>query len=198
VARSKKKSPPVDTPQQEQGADPFYSEVHQPDHPARERTVHDEVSSNVCSAAIANEIEQQVALDQITANTKPIPDVTGAGVDINAVLAKHLESAASNPGSTKVLVARSSVIRPVKLVHAIASDMYSKNPETQRKDVIAACEAAGIATHTARTQYQIWHQAMKSDKAAQAARDAAPPKNPTAAALGKALEKNTAQRKKQK
>lgn len=125
------------------------------------------------------------------------PNLVGPAVDINAVLAKHLESTASNTGSTKVLISRSSVIRPVKLVHIIASEMYEKNPDVQRKEVIAACESMGIATHTARTQYQIWHQAMRSDLAVKAAQAAAPPKT-VAQSLSRALDKNTAERKARK
>lgn len=95
-----------------------------------------------------------------------VPNIIGAAFDINAVIAKHLAATApETSGSSKVPVSRSSVIRPVKLVHVIASEMYEQNPEMKRKDVIAACEAAGIATHTARTQYQIWAQAMRNDSA---------------------------------
>lgn len=126
-----------------------------------------------------------------------VADVTGAGVDIDAVLAKHLKSTADNTGSTKVRISRSSVVRPVKLVHIIASEMYEKNPDVQRKEVIAACESMGIATHTARTQYQIWHQAMRSDLAVKAAQAAAPPRT-VAQSLSRALDKNTAERKARK
>lgn len=98
------------------------------------------------------------------APAKPVANLVGGAVDINAVLAQHLASSGQvSAGSDKVPVSRSSVVRPVKLVHCIASEMYEQNPDMKRKDVIAACEAAGIATHTARTQYQIWAQAMRND-----------------------------------
>lgn len=113
-------------------------------------------------------------VNRALAESGQIPNLVGGGVDIASVVAKHLVAAAEGaPGSSKVPVSRSTVVHPVKLVHCIASEMYEKNPELQRKDVIAACEAAGIATHTARTQYQIWHQAMKSDRAAKAAQELA-------------------------
>lgn len=97
---------------------------------------------------------------------KEVANLVGGAVDINAVLAQHLASSGQvSAGSDKVAVSRSSVVRPVKLVHCIASEMYEQNPDMKRKDVIAACEAVGIATHTARTQYQIWAQAMRNDHA---------------------------------
>jgi hypothetical protein len=117
------------------------------------------------------------------------------GVDISAVVAKHLaDSAAATVGSTKVKVCKSSVPHPVKLVHIIASELHDENPEVQRKDVIAECEKQGIATHTARTQYQIWHQAMKADAARSALQAATPPRT-VSEALGRALADNTRARK---
>ena len=126
-----------------------------------------------------------------------VVNLIGPSIDMDAVIAKHLEASAPGaPGSSKVPVSRSSVVRPVKLVHVIASEMYAKNSDVQRKDVIKACEDAGIATHTARTQYQVWHQAMKSDLAVKAAQAAAP--KTVAQSLSGALDKNTAERKARK
>lgn len=48
--------------------------------------------------------------------------------------------------------------KPTKKVWAIADSM----PGASRKDVIAACEAAGIGAGTSRTQYQAWFTAMKN------------------------------------
>lgn len=52
----------------------------------------------------------------------------------------------------------STTEKPTKKVWAIADSM----PGASRKDVIAACEAAGIGPGTSRTQYQAWFTAMKS------------------------------------
>jgi hypothetical protein len=48
--------------------------------------------------------------------------------------------------------------KPTKKVWHIADSM----PGASRKEVIAACEAAGIGAGTSRTQYQAWFTAMKS------------------------------------
>jgi hypothetical protein len=48
--------------------------------------------------------------------------------------------------------------KPTKKVWAIAESM----PGARRKDVIAACEAAGIGAGTSRTQYQAWFAATKA------------------------------------
>lgn len=166
--------------------------------PASEVEANARSTANIGEAivlAIETAVLEAHALEQ---PPKPqVINVVGAAIDINAVLAKHLESTANNTGSTKVLLSRSSVVRPVKLVHIIASEMYAKNPDVQRKEVIAACESMGIATHTARTQYQIWHQAMRSDLAVKAAQAAVSPKT-VAQSLSRALDKNTAERKARK
>lgn len=51
---------------------------------------------------------------------------------------------------------RSTTPRPCKRVWIIADDMLAANPDVKRKDVMAACIAAGVAFYTARTQYQQW------------------------------------------
>lgn len=52
----------------------------------------------------------------------------------------------------------SSTEKPTKKVWAIADSM----PGATRKEVIAACEVAGIGAGTSRTQYQAWFSAMKA------------------------------------
>ena len=59
---------------------------------------------------------------------------------------------------------RSQVTSPVKKVWAIAESHYAQLQPGQtlsRKSVIIACVNAGIATHTARTQYQRWYTSKK-------------------------------------
>lgn len=52
---------------------------------------------------------------------------------------------------------KSTVESPTKLVWRIADSMKG----ARRKDIIAACEAAGVAYYTARTQYQHYTTAVK-------------------------------------
>ena len=63
----------------------------------------------------------------------------------------------------------STIERPTKAVWHIADEMKAKNPNVRRKDVIAECVARGIATFTARTQYQQWFQVQKEMQAREAA-----------------------------
>lgn len=44
--------------------------------------------------------------------------------------------------------------------------IFNKQPKAERKDLITACEKAGINLHTAKTQYQRWLHASKSERAA--------------------------------
>jgi len=43
--------------------------------------------------------------------------------------------------------------------------IFNKQPKAERKDLIAACEKAGINVHTAKTQYQRWLHASKTQRA---------------------------------
>lgn len=64
-----------------------------------------------------------------------------------------VEAKASRP----VTLRASSQDRPCKRVWDIADAMKGQ----RRCDIIRACEAAGIATNTARTQYQQWYALNK-------------------------------------
>lgn len=50
----------------------------------------------------------------------------------------------------------SSIEKPVETVHRIAQTMFEANPEVTRKEILVACREAGVATHTAATQYARW------------------------------------------
>lgn len=114
-----------------------------------------------------------VASDDAQAQAAEKPSVA-----LSDIIKRHIESLAqATPVTANVNVNKSSVASPVKLVHIIASKMYAENPAVVRKDVIAECEKAGIATHTARTQYQIWSSARKADEERTRQAASAPPKN---------------------
>lgn len=53
----------------------------------------------------------------------------------------------------------STVVSPCKLVWDIAEKMAG----SKRKDIIAACQEAGVAFYTARTQYQKYTEALRGD-----------------------------------
>lgn len=59
---------------------------------------------------------------------------------------------------------KSSTDKPCSKVWDIATAMHKANPQVKRKEVLEACEAAGIAYYTARTQYQEWFKASKNSK----------------------------------
>ena len=64
----------------------------------------------------------------------------------------------SGKGEPAIPVVHASKIdSPCKRVWELAASM----PDSSRKDVIAACVEQGIATATARTQYQRWYRAGK-------------------------------------
>lgn len=89
---------------------------------------------------------------------------------VAAALEAHKKALSIPPParSGKANVSRSTVQNPVKLVHKISAEMHAADPNVSRKAVIAACEQVGIATHTAKTQYQVWRTAARNDAAAAA------------------------------
>lgn len=66
---------------------------------------------------------------------------------------KEVKAPTARPADWKL----STTEKPTKKVWAIADQM----PGASRKDVIAACIAAGIGAGTSRTQYQAWFKAMR-------------------------------------
>lgn len=60
---------------------------------------------------------------------------------------------------------KSIIAGPSKTVWDIADKMKLNHPELGKKDVLAECMRLGIAFNTARTQYQLWRNAHKSDPA---------------------------------
>lgn len=59
-------------------------------------------------------------------------------------------------------VHKSAVEKPVKRVWAIADEMLAANPDVTRAQVQAECVKRGIASGTARTQYQAWFSARRA------------------------------------
>jgi hypothetical protein len=57
---------------------------------------------------------------------------------------------------------KSTLASPTKAVWHLADEMVKANPNTTRKEVMKAAEAAGIAYYTARTQYQLWLTARRA------------------------------------
>jgi hypothetical protein len=55
----------------------------------------------------------------------------------------------------------STAERPTKAVWFIADEMRLADPLARRKDIIAECQARGIAYFTARTQFQLWSNCQK-------------------------------------
>ncbi len=84
--------------------------------------------------------------------------------------APQLETnAAEAPKVKRVYENHSSVGSPVSVVHSICEEM---GMNAKRKDVLAACEKAGVTYYTARTQIQVWRKGMKDDAAAKELADA--------------------------
>lgn len=85
------------------------------------------------------------------AEPKPAPKARTAPPNRKA------ERVAKTQPKAAVEVRRESACeKPTKRVWDIASSM----PGKKRGDVLAACEAQGIAYYTARTQYQLWRSAQ--------------------------------------
>ncbi len=80
-------------------------------------------------------------------------------------IAEVVEIEAAPVKVEKPITRTSKVEKPCTLVWNLADSM----PNAKRKDVIAAAIAMGVATYTARTQYQLWFSVQKEMKAREAA-----------------------------
>lgn len=85
--------------------------------------------------------------DEIAINTLPAV-VTPPQVEKPVV--------AQDKAVSGAVVHTSTVQNPVKAFLDLASAMYAENKDVTRKEILEAVAKAGIATYTARTQYQIW------------------------------------------
>jgi hypothetical protein len=93
----------------------------------------------------------------------PTPVAEAPAVVKDEQIAADAAAVAANPSTepTQVGLKKSTVENPTKLVWEIADQMSFLNPEVRRCDVVRACINAGIATHTAKTQYQRWFTAKR-------------------------------------
>lgn len=90
-------------------------------------------------------------------------------LDLTAELARADAIANSQASETtlkggKTWVHMSSIPKPTKQVWFIADEMIAANPKATRAEIQAECVARGIASGTARTQYQAWKKAGDNDR----------------------------------
>jgi hypothetical protein len=57
---------------------------------------------------------------------------------------------------------RSSVEKPVQMVWRIADEMFARNRDVSRRDILDECRRRGVAENTAKTQYQLWKTFRRS------------------------------------
>jgi hypothetical protein len=120
-------------------------EKSQPNNASSDNFLKDEVFQKVV-ASVPSDVKVE-AVEQ--AKVPPLP----------IVKVEAVEQAKVPP---LPIVKKSSAESPSKLVWEIADTMTADDPKVRRCDVIRACvEKHGIATHTARTQYQRWFEAKK-------------------------------------
>jgi len=78
---------------------------------------------------------------------------------LNIVNGIDVKNEKTQPKKTKkVYENSSSCLTPCQVVWDIAEEM---GVEAKRKDVLAACEEAGVTFYTARTQYQKYKEALR-------------------------------------
>lgn len=104
--------------------------------------------------------ESIVGID--AAPVEPIAEVVVEPEQVAVAEAAPAEAEAAPVAEVeRVVIRKSAAIKPCTLVWNIADEM----PNAKRKDVIAAAIAAGVATYTARTQYQLWFATKKEMQA---------------------------------
>lgn len=131
---------------------------------------------------VAREPAKCVACGSLNLFTGEVNETTGIVENEEFILGCHdcghvvdSRAAAVKSAKEKRIVEKvnfSTVERPTKAVWHIADELKAKGI-TARKDVIAECQARGIAFYTARTQYQSWYKCQKEMSAREAAEAAA-------------------------
>lgn len=111
-------------------------------------------------AEVARALELQ-AKGAVLASPEPAIS-QGAKDEIAALVSGAIATHALVKAPSAPMVHKSSIESPSKTVWAIADMMFASNPSTRRCDVIKECLRVGIATYTARTQYQRWYTARKA------------------------------------
>lgn len=76
--------------------------------------------------------------------------------------AKEAAATQRQARAARPVVRTSTCEAPVATVWRVAGAMLAADPKATRADVHAACEAAGVATLTARTQVQAFAKAAKA------------------------------------
>lgn len=132
--------------------------------------------ANAIRAAKAAGLEQYEIVEQDGQfGFRPIEaEDTSEGEALEAMEQERGEAPADEPQPEEVPAEEAPVVKvrnastvesPTRRVWAIADELHAANPDVRRKDIMAACEAAGIAFFTARTQIQKWMKAKKEGAA---------------------------------
>lgn len=132
--------------------------------------IEKKVQEKKAAEAKASEKKAQTAKVNAETSARIAASIKASGV-LDGAVAEAAISAASPtvvPKAPSPVVNKSTVAFPSKLVWEVADKAIALNPEARRVDIVKACIAMGIATHTARTQYQHWYTARKATQTAAA------------------------------
>ena len=132
--------------------------------------------ANAIRAAKAAGLEQYEIIEQDGQfGFRPIEaEDTSEGEALEAMEQERDEAPADEPQPEEAPAEEAPVVKvrnastvesPTRRVWAIADELHAANPDVRRKDIMAACETAGIAFFTARTQIQKWMKAKKEGAA---------------------------------
>lgn len=113
------------------------------------------------SASTGGQVEVPLEQKPVVPTATEVAKVEGTS---DATGSADTASGGTTKGKVKTYLHKSTIAGPTKTVWHIADAMKKNNPNVRRKDVVEACIANGIATHTALTQYQRWFTAHKADK----------------------------------
>lgn len=141
------------------------------------------IEAAVCSALVRLISERSDALETPEADEADEATDSPSDQEWAEMLAKGDQQATKDqiteaPKGGKEWIRASTVVKPTKMVWHVADEMIAAaidagKPLPSRKEVQDECVRRGIASGTARTQYQAWKKANDNATANQAAADAA-------------------------
>jgi hypothetical protein len=115
------------------------------------------IAQAIAEAEVAGKLGKVVAINPIAEAAAAIQAEESA----NASPVEKKPKAKAAPVELTEQQRTSTAERPTKAVWFIADEMRLADPLARRKDIIAECQARGIAYFTARTQFQLWSNCQK-------------------------------------
>lgn len=119
------------------------------------------IAKAIAQAEAAGKLGKVIAIKPADEVAKAVAEIQAEETANASPVEKKVKAAKAAPVELTEAQRTSTAERPTKAVWFIADEMRLADPLARRKDIIAECQARGIAYFTARTQFQLWSNCQK-------------------------------------